>query len=123
MVKFSSICSRFQAFKRQWNDTLRKIDDGTYARHRFKAKLREHDRVATAEPAAGGPSDGHQLFDAYVAARRSCGQDVKHLSPEKLDAILSEQREVLRKHHGSTDFRFRVVVEDGRAKLKASRVK
>ena len=28
--KFSSICSRYQAFKRQWDETLRKIEAGTY---------------------------------------------------------------------------------------------
>lgn len=125
--QFSSICSRFQAFKRQWNDTLRKIDEGSYSRHRFKATLRERERSTTAAPppdASGSTSsDGHELFDAYVAARRRCGQDVRNLSPEKLDAILSEQRELLRKRHGTADFRFKVVVEDGRAKLKASRGK
>ena len=39
--KFNSIVSRYQAFKRQWTDTLRKIEMGTYERHQFKAKLRE----------------------------------------------------------------------------------
>ena len=36
---FTSICSRYQAFRRQWDETLRKIEAGTYERHRFKAKL------------------------------------------------------------------------------------
>ena len=37
--KFSSICSRYQALKRQWDETLRKIEAGTYARHKFKAGI------------------------------------------------------------------------------------
>jgi len=31
--KFSSTVSRYQAFNRQWQDTLRKIEQGTYERH------------------------------------------------------------------------------------------
>ena len=42
--KFGSICSRYQAFKRQWNEVLRQIEAGTYSRHRFKADLHERER-------------------------------------------------------------------------------
>ena len=42
--KFGSICSRYQAFKRQWNEVLRQIEAGTYSRHRFKAELHERER-------------------------------------------------------------------------------
>src|SRR5258706_905083 len=70
--KFSSICSRYQAFRRQWDETLRKIEAGTYERHRFKAKLHDQDvaepTAAGAEPAAAAPD----LFEAYVEARRAC---------------------------------------------------
>ncbi|MEE8475236.1 MAG: hypothetical protein V3T01_07800, partial [Myxococcota bacterium] len=31
--KFTSINSRYQAHKRQWNEVLRKIEQGTYERH------------------------------------------------------------------------------------------
>ena len=54
--KFSSICSRYQAFRRQWDETLRKIEAGTYERHRFKANLRSQDAAAEPEPAAAAGS-------------------------------------------------------------------
>ena len=31
-------------YKRTWDDTLRKIDNGTYTRHIFKANLHERER-------------------------------------------------------------------------------
>ena len=37
--KFASVCSRYQAYKRQWEEVLRKIEAGTYERHQFKAHL------------------------------------------------------------------------------------
>jgi hypothetical protein len=122
--RFGSICSRYQAYNRQWQDTLRKIDQGTYVRHRFKADLREREAKEERRPAAaprGARVDDPGIYAAYVEARQACGQDVKNLSPAKLRAILREQEKSLRARYGDADIRFRVVVEDGRAKLKASR--
>lgn len=127
--KFSSICSRYQAFRRQWDETLRKIEAGTYERHRFKAKL--HDQEAAVEaptgsaaPAAPARTAAGDLYEAYVDARRTCGESIKGLTREKLDAILDQQRVALRAKYGEdTEFRFRVQIEDGKTRLKASRVK
>ena len=124
--KFTSICSRYQAFRRQWDETLRKIEAGTYERHRFKAKLREHEAEATpaAPPAAPGHSAEGDLYDAYLEARRTCGESVKGLTREKLDGILAQQRDGLcAKFGAAAEFRFRVQIEGGKARLKASRVK
>ena len=48
--KFNSIVSRYQAFKRQWTDTLRRIENGTYERHQFKAKLHKRPAACGASP-------------------------------------------------------------------------
>ena len=124
--KFGSICSRYQSYKRQWTEVLRQIEQGTYSRHRFKADL--HERERKDEPSenpqareAQKPSAG--LFQAYVEACKSCGQDVKGLTPAKLDGILAKQREQLRTRFGDAAFSFRVAVENGKAKLKATRAK
>ena len=124
--RFNSIVSRYQALKRQWCDILRKIEAGTYERHRFKADLhqrerREREQARPAPAAAGG--EAPDLFSEYRDARLACGQAVKSLTPKKLDAMLDKQREKLKERFGDAEFRFRVVVEDGKAKVKASRVR
>ncbi len=120
--KYNSICSRFQAFKRQWNETLRQIETGSYTRHRFKADLHQRSAVPAPAPADAGVEPPVDLYGAYRDARLACGQPVKNLTPQKLDAMLSKQRgELERRYGGDARFRFRVVVEQGRAKLKASR--
>jgi hypothetical protein len=120
--KFSSCCSRYQALNRQWQETLRKIEQGTYERHQFKANL--HGRPRPSPPAVrGDQSSGtrDQVYSAYLEARRACGQDVANLTPDRLEAVLKKQEAALRDRYGETaGVRFRVVVEDGRAKLKAS---
>ncbi len=119
--KFNSIVSRYQAFKRQWTDTLRKIETGTYARHLFKANL--HERAATPpEPTARPAQDRREIYDAFVEARQACGQSVSDLTASKLNQLLDKQESELRKRFGDTQVRFKVVVEGGKAKLTASRV-
>ena len=128
--RFSSLCSRYQALKRQWSEILRQIEQGTYARHRFKAALHERERheaeppqpAGAAEPLELGEPVGVALFEEYRAARERCGQETRNLSPAALARVLAEQRAALRARFGDAEFRFRVVVEDGRAKIKASRV-
>ena len=126
--RFGTICSRYQSMRRQWEEILRKIEAGTYERHRFKADLHERERdddahvPAAAAGAASARPAGDDLFEAYVEARRACGQSVKGLTREKLEKVLDKQREGLRQRFGdAARFRFRVVVEEGQVRLKASK--
>ena len=116
--------SRFQAFKRQWDLTLREIEAGTYTRHVFKANLHDRDRqkkrpTAGARPAPAAVS-GTELFEAYRDAALACGQSVSGLTPEKLQTVVSKQTAALQQKLGCGEVRFRVAVENGKVKLKAS---
>jgi hypothetical protein len=122
--RFNSVCSRYQALRRQWTEILRQIEAGTYVRHRFKAALHERERGPDTADDSGARAAAPDLFEAWRDARRSCGQAVENLTREKLERTLEQQRQALRERFGAdAEFKFRVVVEDGRAKLKASRVK
>ena len=123
--RFNSIVSRYQALRRQWNETLRQIEAGTYARHRFKADLHERERRAGGGPeAAPAAASSENIFEEYRDARLACGQAVKSLTRDKLEGMLAKQKKALAERFGSdAKFRFRVTVEDGKAKLKASRVR
>jgi len=120
--KFNSIVSRYQAFKRQWTDILRKIENGTYERHQFKAKLHERIDEPPPKPAARPAQHRREVYEALVEARLACGQGVDGLTPAKLNEILDRQERELSTRYGESQVRFKVVVENGRAKLTASRV-
>lgn len=130
--KFSSLCARYQAHKRQWEEVLRKIEQGAYSPHRFKADLHQRERGPEPEPASAAASAapspapvaaGESLYAAFVAARKQCGQELKGLSLERFDQMLRQQEAQLRAKLGPGELRFRVVIEEGKAKLKAGRVK
>ncbi len=126
--KFNNLRARYSAFRRLWDDNLRKIEEGRYERHLFKADLHDRERNDIAERRSqvqardGGPSQG-EIFEAYVNARESTGQGAKGLTPEKLSKLLAKQEAQIRKKTGCEQVKFRVVVEQGKAKLKATAVK
>jgi len=115
--RFNSTNARFQALKRQWDNTLRQIECGTYERHVFRANLRAH--TPAPPPAATRDIDG--LFEAYRAAAAGCGQDVRHVTPETLRRAVDKQRAAARDRLGCREVDFRIAVEAGRVKIKVSR--
>jgi hypothetical protein len=131
--KFNTLCSRLFAMRRQWDETLRKIEAGTYERHVFKAKLHERERGIVEDvpkPLAAAKqhrdettAGGTDLFEAYRNARETCGEDVAGLSRSKLDQLVEKQRAAIQQKYGCEEVRFRVVVEGGKTKLKATPVK
>lgn len=128
--RFNSINSRFQAFKRQWDATLRQIEAGTYKRHRFKADLRDRERgvattaaptLAPETPSAESEGDRmSRIFEAYRDAAVGCGQDTSKLTQAKLEKVIAKQEAAIRKKLDCQQVDFRVVVQDGKVKLKAS---
>ncbi len=118
--KFSNLRARYFSFRRHWDATERKIEEGTYERHVFKANLRvREDAPPKADRKKTGSKNPNELFETYVAAREACGQDVKGITPKALSDLLSKQETALRAKLGCENVQFRVVVEDGKAKLKA----
>ena len=129
---FNNLRARYFTHKRLWDETCRKIEEGSYERHLFKAELHERERAERrrkngAAPAAGAAapaaSGEDALFADYVGARTTTGQGAAGLTREKFAALLRQQEEAIRAKFGAARVSFRVVVEDGRAKLKATPVK
>jgi len=59
------------------------------------------------------------VYEAYVAAKRSCQEDVSRLSYESVADSLRKQVPELLERHGARDVEYKVVVKDGKAVLRA----
>lgn len=125
--RFNGLCARLFSLRRHWDATIRQIEEGTYERLRFRDQQRGSSAGATGsakEAPARDPADSEaDLYGRLREARRRCGQDVESLSREKFDLLLRRQEKSLRERFGAREVRFRVAVENGRAKLKATPVK
>ncbi len=70
-------------------------------------------REALAEPRL------RAVYEAYLAAKRSCQEDVSRLSYESVADSLRRQVPELLERHGARDVEYKVVVKDGKAVLRA----
>ena len=59
------------------------------------------------------------VYEAYLAAKKSCQEDVSRLSYESVADSLRKQVPELLERHGARDVEYKVVVKDGKAVLRA----
>jgi hypothetical protein len=119
--RFNQLNSRYQVFRQQWGRTLRQIEEGTYKPHRFRTRLHDEPAEATPQPEpAPRPARGiDALYGALVAAHEKLG-DGRAPDRAKLEELVRRQTAEIRAKHGDARIRFKVVTENGRAKVKAT---
>jgi hypothetical protein len=132
MVKNTALKFRIQtlfakliSFERMWDRTLREMEEGTYKRDVFKAKL----RTQQGKPAGAGAekpktpeiSDDklRRLYDTYLVARQRCGETTDGISFESVASRIRQQVPQLLEKHKAKNIEFKVVIKGGRAVLKA----
>lgn len=130
MVKNTALKFRIQtlfakliSFERMWDRTLREMEEGTYKRDVFKAKLRQGrdaQRPAGAPKAPDIPDDKlRRLYDTYLVARQRCGEPTDGISYESVASRIRAQVPQLLEKHKAKNIEFKVVIKGGRAVLKA----
>lgn len=71
--------------------------------------------------AEGGLSDQKikAIYDAYVMAKKRCGEDTRNVTLDSVSATLRKQVPELMKQHSAKSVEFKVVIKDGKAVLRA----
>ncbi|MBL9037669.1 MAG: hypothetical protein JNG84_04040, partial [Archangium sp.] len=59
------------------------------------------------------------IYDAYVMAKKRCGEDTSKLSLTSVADTLKKQVPALMKQHAAKSVEFKVVIKDGKAVLRA----
>ena len=81
------------------------------------------DDILGGETSIGGDPYFRQVFDQFVAVKKSSGESTTGLTFEKFSEKLIKNRDDLMAKTGCRDVRFTVYVKDGKAALKATPVK
>jgi len=128
--RLRSLRARFASMELYWTRNLVQIERGTHRKMKFRANLSERNRVSTAaapeaptkvrKPTAEEREDAayKQVFDKYVSARRKCGQS-DDLAFESIRDVLKKQVRTIKSRYRCKSVKFRVTVENGKAKVKA----
>ncbi len=71
--------------------------------------------------ADGGLSDTKikAIYDAYVMAKKRCGEDTRAVTLDSVSSSLKKQVPELMKSHNAKSVEFKVVIKDGKAVLRA----
>jgi len=141
--RVQSLQARFGSQRSHWDRVLQQIEDGTYKRDRFRIKLleREQEKGAPGTDAKPGVVPGatpgdlkgaakpaaksaaiETLMQQFVVAKKQCKEATAGLTYEKFAKTITEQTSALKKQYNCKTVRFKVVVENGRPKLKATPV-
>ena len=125
--RINTLFAKLISFERMWDRTLREIEEGTYKRDVFKAKLHQKERVEPGEkktaaaPAAPEISDDklRRLYDTWLVARQRTGESTDGISYESVASRIRAQVPQLMEKHKAKNIEFKVVIKGGKAVLKA----
>ena len=126
--RFNQLNSKYQMYRQYWGRVMREIEAGTHKTQRFQAAIRKRQGggdEATTPVTVGSvgakslapPID--RLCDALGAARKKTGEK-SAIDRAKIAQMVKQQTANLRQRHPGAKIRFRVVIEENKAKLKAS---
>jgi hypothetical protein len=147
-VKFrlSTIVAKYQSHKALWSRNMRLFEEGKIGRGKIKLAEMAAEEAASkkkpaaaqaapkqspaqaqaqAAPAAPAPKPAMaedpfaSTFREYVDAKKRCNEDVTGMTQEKLAETLKKQTAQIKEKYKAKDVKFKVVIEDGKTKLKA----
>ena len=127
--RFNQLNAKFQSYRAHWGRILRQIEAGTYKPHQFRAKLHQKSvsglESAEAKIKSSAAGDGKaswidKITLDFEKARKKTGEGSSEGDRERIASMVKKQASALRKKYGDRKISFRVVVENDKAKLKAS---
>ena len=104
----------------QDDHTISKVElwvDGVY-RHAVPLVSRSHGLMMTISLGLA-PIVVKAIYDAYVMAKKRCGEDTRAVTLDSVASSLRKQVPELMKQHNAKSVEFKVVIKDGKAVLRA----
>ena len=122
--QYTMLVARLNTYREHWNRILKLMEEGRYSRDRFISDLRLRRK---SKPEKGGPdsplaiaeSDLDRLVREIREARKACNLPVDKITRELVASTIEKQKPLLTAKFGTGALAFRVVIEDGKPKLKA----
>lgn len=130
--RYQTLKARFQALELYWNRNLTMVERGTHPKMRFRADLKAkapatEPRITAEQEAVLRERQERQereerayklVYEKYVEARRQCGQSTDLAFDAVRDALKNQVRQI-KSTYKVESVKFRVVIEGGKAKVKA----
>lgn len=131
--RYQTLKARFQSMELYWTRNLVAMERGTHPKMRFRADLKQR-AAAAPEPSMSAEQEEvlrqrqatmereerafRVVYDRYLEARTKCGQSTD-LSYDAVRDALRKQVRQIKANYQCEGVKFRIVVEEGKAKVKA----
>jgi len=112
----------FAHYRNYWDKILKMIETGELKRgEEARPQLAFAGVKKPANIVIDTPENGkiRQLYDMYINAKKKCGEDVSKLTFEKVYTTIKTQIPQIKSKFNCEKVEFKVVIENGKAKLKA----
>lgn len=119
LFKYNSLKSRLVSYRNLWNRTIRLMEEGKYSRDRSRLERRQEPAHQPSPQERGGDGEADQVFRQYLDACRACNLPTDNLTRERIADTIAKSRSAIKEQYQCSDLEFRVVVEDGKPKIKA----
>ncbi|HEX9078873.1 MAG TPA: MXAN_5187 C-terminal domain-containing protein [Desulfuromonadaceae bacterium] len=125
--RYTMLVARFNTYREHWNRIVRLMEEGKYSRDRFISDLHRRQETTGARSRAAAPpppqrdNELERVYQEFREARTACNLPVDKLNRDMVAATIEKSRPALAARLGTDDLRFRVVVENGKPKIKAGR--
>jgi hypothetical protein len=122
--RFTMLVARLNTYREHWNRILKLMEEGRYSRDRFISDLHLRQKVKPEkkhfdESLAPAEPDIDRLVHEFREARIACNLPVDKITRELVAKTIEKQKPILAAKLGTDHIAFRVVIEDGKPKLKA----
>ena len=122
--RFTMLVARLNTYREHWNRILKLMEDGKYSRDRFISDLHKRQSVkpqnsAAEQTTADTQPELDRILNEFREARTACNLPTDKITRALIAETIEKQKPLLAAKLGSEDLVFRVVVENGKPKLKA----
>ncbi|MDO9068940.1 MAG: MXAN_5187 C-terminal domain-containing protein [Deltaproteobacteria bacterium] len=123
--RFNMLVARLNTYREHWNRILKLMEEGKYSRDRFISDLHQRQQAKSESKKSGdstpeAESDLDRIVREFREARKLCSLPSDKVTRELIAATIEKQKPLLTAKLGSENFTFKVVVENGKPKIKAS---
>lgn len=114
--KFKSLVGRYTTYNNLWSRTMRQLEEGTFVRGQGR---RAQLKTAVKAAAVHEESAAEKLYKEYVAAKKSLHQNSDDIKVKGLNDLIEKQTAQIKSKYKCSGVDYKVVVEGGKAKIKA----
>lgn len=111
--------AKFNTYCVYWDRILRKIDEGTYEKDVFRAKLHDKNPKQSEQPS----DQMFDLYQNYQTAKDSLSQKLDNVSYKKFHQQLMQKKEMLEKKYKDMSISFKITTENNKVSIKPVAVK